>query len=211
MPELLGTDPSHPGVPAFFAVNGNLFTNFDVIIGPSNASVVVTPFCLGCGSFGGDRLVAGFGLDFGGQFTLTEKGRTVFFLMEYDFFPSLTTFDATSAFLHDGTINGAGDNVHIDMFSSGFPGPDLNLSCPSGGCLSNVIFGTTQAFSSPTSTHFRVIDEISMVVDADTGGTPFVRLNSFDQTFRAVPEPGTIVLFGTALLGLGWLARRRRA
>jgi hypothetical protein len=27
----------------------------------------------------------------------------------------------------------------------------------------------------------------------------------------SVPEPGTVALFGTSLLGLGWLARRRRA
>lgn len=194
MPELISG--------AFFAVNGNLFANFDVLEGPSSASVVVSPICVGCGAFGGARLVPGFLLDFGGTFTLAEKGRTVSFILEYDFFPSLTTFEATSAFLLPGTVNGAGDSVHIDLFSSGYPGPDLTLSCPPLGCPSNTIFGTTQPFFSPTSTHFHVFDDISMSVDDFTGGTPFVQLNSFSQTFRAVPEPSSIAMLITGLLAV---------
>jgi len=35
------------------------------------------------------------------------------------------------------------------------------------------------------------------------------RVTSFDANLRSVPEPGTILLIGTGLLGLAGLGRRR--
>lgn len=49
----------------------------------------------------------------------------------------------------------------------------------------------------------------------DLGGGATVELTdiislTFTATLGAVPEPGTLALFGTSLLGLGWLRRRQR-
>jgi hypothetical protein len=76
--------------------------------------------------------------------------------------------------------------------------------------VSNTTFGTSRSFVSPTSTGFDVLDEITLHIDADTGGNPFVRLNSFEQTFRAVPEPDSIAMLMTGLLAIGGLVVWRR-
>jgi hypothetical protein len=54
--------------------------------------------------------------------------------------------------------------------------------------------------------------EALTIIGLSTAGGDYIGIDNADlelATVAPAPEPATIVLFGTSLLGLGWLARRR--
>ncbi|MGH7116467.1 MAG: PEP-CTERM sorting domain-containing protein [Stellaceae bacterium] len=54
--------------------------------------------------------------------------------------------------------------------------------------------------------------EAVTILGLSTAGGEYIGIDNADlelATVAPVPEPSTIAMFGTSLLGLGWLARRR--
>lgn len=200
---------------ASFAINNNTFANFSLdtlSFGGNTDLIVVTPTCEDCGSFGGNVLAPGFVLDFGGTFKLTQKPSSLSFDLGYDFLPSQATFLSMNKAIATGDLNPGGESFVFDLSSSGYPGPNLDLNCSSSPniCTSNNTARTNVGFFSPTSTSFRVSDVLSMgITSADTGRAASMEVTQIRQSFVALPEPGSLAMFG-AVLGACCITARLR-
>jgi len=120
------------------------------------------------------------------------------------------------------------DALLDDNQVSGQPNP-LNIGV--SGLDLSILSGTTRAVGDLTSvlrtgSNTIAIQAMDGFFGACTGTGITVTVTSgffcetnrdFEYTYvqgsitSSVPEPGTLALFGTAVLGLGWLSRRRRA
>jgi hypothetical protein len=99
----------------------------------------------------------------------------------------------------------AGSTVTIDIDPS--PGTSGEVGFVVGGGFSagTATFGPTTGWQQVTfQNNSGASDELGFEVDSNNGGQLYV-----DNAVLAAPEPGSLLLFGTALAGLGLLRRRR--
>jgi hypothetical protein len=115
------------------------------------------------------------------------------------------TFAGGGSFTITGDgVNGVPNGV---IFSGSFSGP---VTVTENGPGSSVSYTITGALSGTLNTGFKTIASTS-VITVFTHKGPWangVAVASGD-TFVVVPEPGTLSLFGTGLIGLAGLVRRR--
>ncbi|MGA2264409.1 MAG: PEP-CTERM sorting domain-containing protein [Acidobacteriota bacterium] len=138
------------------------------------------------------------------------------FLARLDFTPGIINGDATTTVKSDidltGTINGDG---HANSFASvdlTDPGPWSNVLNGNWFFVDtngNGIFGQTGI--TPTETPDLRFGNTFTLQPAWNGATGIKGFQSNDpaRVYTAVPEPGTLVLLGLGLLGLGFCRRRK--
>jgi hypothetical protein len=81
------------------------------------------------------------------------------------------------------------------------------------GCISNpgsCTLSDQKEFAYQSSLWVNNYLVVSAYYDGQNGGSALVSLDSFDQRFSQVPEPTTMLLLGTGLVGVAGAVRRRK-
>lgn len=125
-----------------------------------------------------------------------------------------------------GTLNVAVTDTGYGPMATGLTGFDVQIGGTTEGSVlvdfyldnTDAAFGTgtllaqlgpfSGAFSGSASAGGPSINPFSLTIDTTITHTG-AQTTSFDAFIRPIPEPGTILLFGIGLLGLGIISRRK--
>ncbi len=116
-----------------------------------------------------------------------------------------------AALLANGVAAGAGAQVAVDELIFGLPGgPVLGVlsAFDTGATPGDGVFSDAISFAPQLS--IRVVKDIvvdSVLIGGGAGGS--ARISFVEQRFAVVPEPGTLSLLATGLLGIAVIGRRR--
>ncbi len=126
------------------------------------------------------------------------------------------------AFTPDGAINDpllfldiVDTDDNMTVLSDALPFGDTSFNLPGGTLTAGTDYSVELDFSSRINVTGNP-DQTSCSVTGDTGCPGLVEQGWDTRTLAeftsaaAVPEPGTLALFGAGLAGLGWLRRRKR-
>lgn len=111
-----------------------------------------------------------------------------------------------------GTFSITGNTILMEAIGGGQPSEMIAPSIANGGTFTNVNNGFQQ-FDPYTIGPASFVLDLSGVTANTTVTSATFSFGTGPDTFlpgRPVPEPATLAIFGTALLGFGFAARRRR-
>lgn len=91
--------------------------------------------------------------------------------------------------------------------TNGGPGVDVTPSVPMGGAEAQFVFASTVGYGDTVDQFW--VQFANDIQDTWVGTITFDNGLGQDSTYAIIPEPGTLLLMGGALGGLGLLRRRR--